>query len=245
MPEPEHFQERLQVVLHVLYLILNEGYTAGGGPEAQRPTLTAEAIRLARQLHRLLPDDGEISGLLALMLLTDARRAARTTIDGALVPLAEQDRSLWNQDFIEEGVALVTGALARPGIGPYRLQAAIAAVHDEAHSANATDWPQILALYRILDRISPNPMIALNHAVALTMVEGSSAGLGMIERLQTGGELSGHHRLDAVKAHLLELDGNREAAIAHYRQAARRTTSLSEQQYLETRATRLETGLTS
>src|SRR5215470_13772864 len=237
-PEPER-AARLQVVLHVLYLIFNEGYTASAGPDLQRSELTAEAIRLTREVRRLLPGDGEVTGLLALMLLTDARRAARTRADGSLVPLAEQGRKLWNQSYIKEGIALITDALARTPLGPYQLQAAIAAVHDEAARPQDTDWPQILALYELLERISPNPMVTLNHAVALAMVRGPQAGLELLRSLDGNDRISRHHRLDAVRAHLLEMAGDRAAACASYRSAARRTTSVPEQRYLEARAARL------
>jgi RNA polymerase sigma factor (sigma-70 family) len=237
---PEHERaDRLRVVLHVLYLIFNEGYTATSGPHLERSELTGEAIRLTRAVHRLLPEDGEVAGLLALMVLTDARRPARTRPDGALVPLTEQDRSRWNQDLIREGVALVTDALARAPIGPYQLQAAIAAVHAEAARAEDTDWPQILALYDLLERISPNPMVTLNHTVAVAMVRGPQAGLDLLETLDSDDRVAEHHRLDAVRAHLLEMTGDREAARAGYRLAARRTTSLPERRYLEARAARL------
>jgi predicted RNA polymerase sigma factor len=225
----------------VLYLIFNEGYTATSGPDLQRSDLTAEAIRLARTVHRLLPDDGEVTGLLALMLLTDARRPARTGPDGDLVPLAEQDRSLWNAKAIAEGVALVTHTLANAPIGPYQVQAAIAAVHDEAARASDTDWPQILALYGLLERLSPdgNPVVTLNHAVALAMVEGPQAGLDLLATLDADERLAEHHRLDAVRAHLLEMAGDHEAARSSYLEAARRTTSTPERRYLEGRANRL------
>jgi RNA polymerase sigma factor (sigma-70 family) len=237
MPPAEERPERLRSVLHVLYLIFNEGYTATSGPELQRPDLTREAIRLTRALHRLLPDEGEVAGLLALMLLTDARRAARTTPDGGLIPLAEQDRRAWDAEAIREGVALITATLSRGQVGGYQLQAAIAAVHDEAPSAAETDWPQILVLYELLERIGPNPMVTLNHAVALAMVKGPRAGLGMLDTLDADGRLAGHHRLEAVRAHLLEMAGDHAEARAAYRAAARRTTSLPERRYLEARAT--------
>jgi RNA polymerase sigma factor (sigma-70 family) len=237
-PEQER-TERLAAVLHVLYLIFNEGYTATSGPELQRTELTREAIRLTRAVHALLPDDGEVAGLLALMLLTDARRPARTRPDGTLVSLAEQDRGLWDRASIEEGVALVSGALARATPGPYQLQAAIAAVHAEAERAEDTDWPQILALYRLLERLSPNPMVTLNHAVAVAMVDGPEAGLELLETLDGDDRVASHHRLDAVRAHLHELAGDRTAARGRYLSAARRTTSLPEQRYLEARAARL------
>ena len=239
LPAESERAERLTVVLHVLYLIFNEGYTASSGPDLQRGELTSEAILLAREVRRLLPDDGEVAGLLALMLLTDARRAARTRPDGSLVPLAEQDRERWNGSYIEEGVALVTDALARSPLGPYQLQAAIAAVHDEAAQAAATDWPQILVLYELLERISPNPMVTLNHAVAVAMVKGPQAGLELLGPLDNDRRLAEHHRLDAVRAHLLEMAGNRAAARSSYQRAARRTTSLAERRYLEARANRL------
>jgi RNA polymerase sigma factor (sigma-70 family) len=237
-PEPER-AERLQVVLHVLYLIFNEGYTASSGPDLQRSELTGEAIRLTRAVHRLLPDDREVAGLLALMLLTDARRPARTRPDGGLVPLAEQDRALWSHERIREGVALITDALPTGPIGPYQLQAAIAAVHAEAARAEDTDWPQIAGLYKLLDRIAPNPMVTLNRAVAVAMVRGPQAGLGLLATLAADDRMVGHHRLDAVRAHLLEMAGDHDAARASYRNAARRTTSLPEQRYLEGRAARL------
>jgi RNA polymerase sigma factor (sigma-70 family) len=239
MPAEAERAERLRAVLHVLYLIFNEGYTATAGSELVRFGLTAEAIRLTRQVHRLLPHTGEVAGLLALMLLTDARRAARTRPDGSLVPLAEQERSRWNRAAIEEGARLVADALARSPVGPYQLQAAIAAVHAEAESADATDWREILGLYEILARISPNPMTTLNHAVARAMVDGPRAGFGMLTALERDDRVAGHHRLDAVRAHLLEMAGEAAAARASYQRAARRTTSLPERRYLESRAAHL------
>jgi len=239
MPTPEESAERLGAVLHVLYLIFSEGYTTSSGPELHRSDLSSEAIRLTRAIHTLLPDDGEVAGLLALMLLTDARRAARTGPGGELIPLAEQDRRLWDQGAIAEGVALVTGALSKGSIGAYPLQAAIAAVHDEAARAEETDWPQILALYGLLKRMSDNPMVTLNHAIATAMVHGPAAGLELLRALDADARLVGHHRLDAVRAHLLERAGDREAAIAHYRRAADRTTSTPERNYLMTQAARL------
>ena len=237
-PEPQR-AERLAVVLHVLYLIFNEGYTASSGPELQRAELTGEAIRLTRLLHGLLPDEGEVAGLLALMLLTDARRAARTGPGGSLIPLAEQDRGRWDRQSIAEGVDLITDTLARARLGPYQLQAAIAAVHDEAARAEETDWPQILALYQLLQRVSPSPVVTLNQAVAVAMVHGPRAGLDLLATLETDQRIAGQHRLDAVRAHLLEMAGDLAAARDHYQRAARRTTSLPEQRYLELRAARL------
>lgn len=239
MPAEADRADRLRVVLHVLYLIFNEGYSASFGPDLQRGELTREAIRLTRAVQRLLPDDGEVAGLLALMLLTDARRSARTGADGSLIPLAEQDRARWDRGSIEEGIALVTDALSRTPLGPYQLQAAIAAVHAEAARAEDTDWPQIVALYGVLERISPNPVVTLNHAVAIAMVRGPRAGLDLLETLDGDERISTHHRLEAVRAHLLEMAGDRTEALASYRTAARRSTSLPERRYLETRAARL------
>jgi predicted RNA polymerase sigma factor len=239
IPSDDERVQRLSAVLHVLYLIFNEGYTSSAGPDLQRTDLSAEAIRLTRAVHRLLPDDGEVAGLLALMLLTDARRPARTGENGELIPLDAQDRSLWDQAAIAEGIALVTATLSSGSIGEYQLQAAIAAVHDEATRAADTDWPQILALYGVLKRLSDNPMVALNHAIATSMVDGPAAGLELLKALDADERLAGHHRLDSVRAHLLELAGDPQAAIAHYRRAAGRTASLPERNYLMTRAARL------
>ncbi|PSL06949.1 RNA polymerase ECF family sigma subunit [Haloactinopolyspora alba] len=242
MPADDEHADRHSAVLHVLYLIFNEGYTATSGDDLHRADLTREAIRLTRQVRRLLPDDGEVAGLLALLLLTDARRNARTTDDGALVPLAEQDRSRWDASAIAEGVELVTEALSSRPVGPYQLQAAIAAIHDEAGAAEDTDWPQVVALYELLTRIAPNPMVTLNHAVAVAMVRGPEDGLAMLTQLEDDNRVAEHHRLHAVRAHLLEMAGDDEAARAAYRQAARRTTSLPERHYLESRAALLDAG---
>lgn len=220
-------------VLHVLYLIFNEGYTASSGPSLQRVDLSAEAIRLTRQVRERLPDNGEVAGLLALMLLTDARRPARTDAEGNLVPLTEQDRSKWDGELIAEGVELITSALKTAAPGPYQLQAAIAALHDEAARAEDTDWVQILGLYELLATIAPGPMVALNRVVAYAEVHGPEAGLRAL------GELEGGHRVDAVRAHLLERAGETKAAIEAYRLAARATLSLAEQRYLHARALRL------
>jgi RNA polymerase sigma factor (sigma-70 family) len=239
LPTSQERAQRLRVVLHVLYLIFNEGYTTSAGPELQRLELSREAIRLTRAVYHLLPDDAEVAGLLALMLLTDARRAARTGPDGELIPLTRQDRTLWDRGEIAEGIALLTATLPKGAVGPYQLQAAIAAVHDEAERAEDTDWPQILALYDLLKRMSPNPMVRLNHAIAAAMVHGPSAGLELLDALDADGGLKGHHRLDAVRAHLLELAGDRDAAVAHYLAAAERSTSLPERNYLMTQAARL------
>ncbi|TDC93379.1 sigma-70 family RNA polymerase sigma factor [Nonomuraea deserti] len=233
---------RLGAVLHVLYLIFNEGYSSSSGPHLQRAELAAEAIRLARVVHRLLPGDAEVAGLLALMLLTDARRPARTGPDGALIPMAEQDRGLWDAAAVEEGIALVTAALSRRTPGPYQLQAAIAALHDEARTAEGTDWPQIVALYERLLELSANPMVALNHAVAVAMARGPQAGLDLLERLQHDDRLAGDHRPCAVRAHLLEMSGDHAAAREAYEEAAGRAMSRPQERYLRARAARLKPG---
>ncbi len=227
----------LRPVLHVLYLIFNEGYTASSGPSLQRVELAHEAIRLTRMLRRLLPEDGEVTGLLALMLLTDARRAARTTEDGALVPLAEQDRTRWDHAQLEEGLALVRHTLNHARVGVYQVEAAIAAVHAEAADAAETDWAQVVALYRVLSQLDPNPVVTLNEAVAVGMAEGPEAGLAVLRGLD--GRLDGHHRVHAVRAHLLEMSGERAAAREEFDTAARLTTSVPEQRYLRERAARL------
>jgi len=237
-PEPDR-GERLGVVLHVLYLIFNEGYTTTSGADLVRSQLTGEAIRLTRAVHRLLPDDGEVAGLLALMFLTDGRRPARTGPEGELIPLAEQDRSRWDQASIRAGTALVTNALTDAPLGPYQLQAAIAAVHAEAARAEDTDWRQIAALYDVLARLAPSPVVTLNQAVAVAMVRGPQAGLDLLATLDGDDRMAEHHRLDGVRAHLLEMAGDRAAARESFRVAARRTTSLPERRYLERRAARL------
>ncbi len=232
LPPADELADRLAAVLHVLYLIFNEGYTASSGDSLHRVELTAEAIRLARQLRSLLPDDGEVAGLLALMLLTDARGPARTTPDGALIPLPDQDRRLWTQPFIAEGTELVTKTLRSAPIGPYQLQAAIAAVHDAAAQAEDTDWREILMLYELLESVAPGPMVSLNRIVAVAMVHGPQAGLDQLDTV----DLKDHHRVPAVRAHLLELAGNKSAARTAYEEAARLTLSLPERRYLESRA---------
>jgi RNA polymerase sigma factor (sigma-70 family) len=231
--------ERLRAVLHVLYLVFNEGYTATDGDALTVPALAREAIRLTRWLHRLLPDDGEVTGLLALMLLSDARRPARTRPDGSLVPLAEQDRQKWDQAQIAEGIALISATLPKGEVGPYQLQAAIAAVHDEAKTMADTDWPQILGLYDLLERTSPNPFTALNRAVAVAMVRGPQAGLEVIATLAADKRMAQHHRLLATRAHMHELAGDTDAAAADYLDAARRATSRPERRYLSLQAARL------
>jgi RNA polymerase sigma factor (sigma-70 family) len=242
-PADAGFGDRLSAVLHVLYLVFNEGYTASAGAELHRVELTAEAIRLTRTVHRLLPADdpaaGEVAGLLALMLLTDARRAARTGADGRLIPLAEQDRDRWDAAAIAEGTALVTAALTGSPLGPYQLQAAIAAVHAEARTAGDTDWRQIDQLYRVLARVTPNPVVTLNHAVARAMVDGPAAGLALLDEAAGDRRMAGNHRVDAVRAHLLELAGDPDGAREAYRRAARGTTSLPERRYLTAKADRL------
>ena len=239
MPTEVDRAARLSAVLHVLYLIFSEGYTCSVGPDLHRTDLSNEAIRLTRAVHALLPDDGEVEGLLALMLLTDARRAARTGASGELIPLDEQERTLWDQELIAEGIALVSAALSRGSIGSYRLQAAIAAVHDEATRVEDTDWPQIVALYAVLERMSDNPMVALNHAIAVAMVHGPGMGLELLKALDTDARMASHYRLGAVRAHLHEMAGDHELALVHYRAAAERTTSSPERNYLLTRAARL------
>ena len=234
-PEGER-AERLNAVRKVLYLIFNEGYTASSGPALHRVELSAEAIRLTRQLRGWLPADGEVAGLLALMLLTDARRPARTRPDGALVPLAAQDRSRWDAAAIAEGVDLITATLASAPIGPYQLQAAIAAVHDEAADAAGTDWPQILQLYGLLRILAPGPMVTLNRIVAVAMVDGPATALAELDVAATDPALAGHYRVAAVRAHLLEMAGSPQAAREQYRLAARQTLSAPEQRYLESRA---------
>ncbi len=243
-PTARERAERLRAVLHVLYLIFSEGYTSSAGPNLQRIELSSEAIRLMRCVYGLLPDDPEVAGLLALMLLTDARRIARTGPEGELIPLAEQDRSLWDQDQIAEGIALLTAALGKGSAGPYQLQAAIAAIHDEAARPEDTDWPQILALYELLRRMSDNPMVLLNHAIAAAMVHGARTGLDLLARLDADSRIAGHHRLAAVRAHLLEMAGDGEAAAANYRIAASLATNTPEQNYLILQAARLSRFLT-
>ena len=237
-PEPER-AARLRVVLHVLYLVFNEGYTTSSGPSLQRADLTGEAIRLARMLQGLVPGEAEAAGLLALMLLTDARRPARTDQDGFLVPLAEQQRDRWDVAQIEEGVGIVSRTLGTGPIGPYQLQAAIAAVHDEAPTAEETDWPQILALYEVLEEVAPGPVVTLNRAVALAMVHGPRAGLALLGTLDDDDRMTQSHRLEAVRGHLLELAGDTAAARESYQRAARMTASLPEQRYLALRAASL------
>jgi len=240
MPPPGGGGERLRSVLHVLYLIFNEGYAASDGPNLARTDLSGEAVRLARGVHTALPDDAEVTGLLALMLLTDARRPARTGPGGELVPLEAQDRARWDRRLITEGLTLLTGALRRGEPGEYQLLAAIAALHDQAASYSGTDWPRILALYNRLEALTGNPMVALNRAVAMAMAQGPDAGLALLDGL--AGQLGDHHRLHSVRAHLLEQAGDTGGAIAEFEAAAARTTNLRERDYLVTKAARLAAG---
>jgi predicted RNA polymerase sigma factor len=241
LPEGREQEERLRVVLHVLYLIFNEGYTASSGRDLHRTDLAHEAIRLTRLVHAQLPDDGEVAGLLALMLLTDARREARTTAAGDLVPLDEQDRTKWDRTLIDEGTELAKASLAAPSLGPYQLQAAIAATHADADTPEETNWSQVHALYLILERIAPNPMVTLNRAVALAEIDGAAAGLALLSTLDADERMDGHYRLVSVRAHLLEKAGDPAAAYEHYRRAAKSTASIAERRYLESRAGRLKT----
>ncbi|WP_017586257.1 RNA polymerase sigma factor [Nocardiopsis ganjiahuensis] len=240
MPPAGELRARLDSVLHVLYLVFTEGYAATSGPRLLRAELSAEAVRLTRLLRHLLPEDGEVTGLLALMLLTDARRAARTGPGGEPVPMAEQDRGLWDAEMIAEGVALVEEALSRGDAGAYQLQAAIAALHDEAPCFEETDWPQIRALYGLLAELSDNPVVSLNHAVAVAMAEGPEAGLRLLAHLAEDGRITRDHRFHAARAHLAERSGDRESARRGYLEAARLAQSLPHQRYLNARAARLE-----
>jgi predicted RNA polymerase sigma factor len=240
LPGPEAQRQRLSTVLQILYLIFNEGYASTTGANLRRDDLATEAVRLIRIVHHLLPENAEVAGLLALMLLTDARRAARTTPEGELVPLPEQDRKLWNRSQIDEGTALLSSVLPKGMIGPYQLQAAIAAVHDEANRSVDTDWPQILALYDLLARIADNPMVKLNHAIAAAMVRGPKFGLELLAKLTSDVRLTHQHRIDAARGHLLEMAGDCEGAIAHYRKAAGKTANLAERNYLVSQASNLE-----
>jgi RNA polymerase sigma factor (sigma-70 family) len=239
LPTLQERAQRLRAVLHVLYLIFNEGYTSSAGPQLQRIELSREAIRLTRSLGEMLSDDAEIAGLLALMLLTDARRVARTNSEGDLIPLTQQDRTLWDRPQIAEGVALLSATLPKGSVGPYQLQAAIAALHDEAERAEDTDWPQILALYDLLRRMTDNPMVALNYAIAAAMLHGPAKGLELLDALKADPRITNHHRWDAVRAHLLEMAGDRDGAVKHYRTAAGKTGSLPERNYLLLQAARL------
>jgi RNA polymerase sigma factor (sigma-70 family) len=240
LPPPDQQAERLHSVLHVLYLLFNEGYASSSGPDLARSDLSGEAIRLARGLRASLPGNPEVTGLLALMLLTDARRPARTGPHGELVPLAEQQRARWDRTLIAEGVALITEALRRGQPGEYQLQAAIAAVHDQAATHASTDWAKILSLYQALDRMTGNPMVTLNRAAAAAMAQGPAAGLAILDGL--AGRLGDHHRFHAVRAHLLELAGDQDAAWGEFGAAAARATNLREREYLTTQAARLATG---
>jgi predicted RNA polymerase sigma factor len=237
MPEGPERAGRMRSVLHVLYLIFNEGYLTSGGPQLARGELSGEAIRLARIAHLAAPEDPEVTGLLALMLLTEARRPARTNDQDDLIPLAEQDRSLWIRELVAEGLELLAEAWSKGAVGEYQLQAAVASVHDRADRVEDTDWGEIAALYGMLERIRPNPMVSLNRAIAVAMADGPEAGLALLEPLEE--PLGGHHRLHAARAHLLEMTGETEAAIREYETAADRTTSVPERNYLTMRAAQL------
>ena len=239
MPGAGERAVRLRSVLHVLYLIFNEGYTATSGPHLRRADLSQEGIHLARPVLRLQPEDTEVAGLLALMLLTDARRHARTGPDHQLIPLAQQNRALWDREQIAAGVALLSAALPKASVGPYQLQAAIAAVHDEAERSEDTDWPQILALYELLKLMSDNSLVILNHAIAAAMVHGPNEGLKLLDALQEDRRIAEHYRMDAVRAHLLEMAGDSPAAAKYYRATAGKTGNLPERNYLLMQAARL------
>ena len=237
LPTADEWTDRLRTVLHVLYLVFNEGYATTAGRDVHRADLCDEAVRLTRMVHRMLPDDPEVAGLLALMLLLDARRPARTGPSGELVPLPEQDRTRWVRALVAEGAAMLAAAIGRGAVGEYQLQASIAAVHDRAARAEDTDWPQILALYELLDRMTGNPVVTLNRAVAAAMVHGPEAGLTLLAHVEE--RLSGQHRLDAVRAHLLEMAGDTTAAAEHYAAAAALATNLPERHHLSRQVARL------
>ncbi len=240
MPAPDEVSRRLEAVLRILYLIFNEGYASTTGPTLQRADLAEEAIRLTRILGTALPEVGEVNGLLALMLLTHARHRARSAPDGSLVPMSEQDRSLWDRDAIREGIDLITATLPRGPVGAYQIQAAIAAVHDEASNYAATDWQQIVALYGVLLSLDDNPVVALNHAVAVSMLDGPEAGLDLLRRLESDARINADRRFHAVRAHLLEMTGDTASARDGYETAARLATNLQQQRYLHRRIARLE-----
>jgi len=237
LPTADEWTDRLRTVLHVLYLVFNEGYATTAGRDVHRADLCDEAVRLTRMVHRMLPDDPEVAGLLALMLLLDARRPARTGPSGELVPLPEQDRTRWDRALVAEGAAMLAAAIGRGAVGEYQLQASIAAVHDRAARAEDTDWPQILALYELLDRMTGNPVVTLNRAVAAAMVHGPEAGLTLLAHVEE--RLSGQHRLDAVRAHLLEMAGDTTAAAEHYAAAAALATNLPARHHLSRQVARL------
>jgi RNA polymerase sigma factor (sigma-70 family) len=240
MPEPDEVSSRLEAVLRILYLIFNEGYASTAGPTLQRVDLAEEAIRLTRMLGFALPEVGEVKGLLALMLLTHARHRARSAPDGSLIPMAEQDRNLWDRDAIREGIDLITSTLPRGSAGAYQIQASIAAVHDEASTYEATDWQQIVALYGVLLRLDNNPVVALNHAVAVSMLDGPEAGLDLLRLLESDARINGDRRFHAVRAHLLEMTGDTAGARDEYETAAQHATNQQQQRYLHRQIARLD-----
>ena len=241
---PTDEAERLRAVLHVLYLMFNEGYAATSGRTLQRVDLSDEAIRLMRSVHEQRPDDQEVTGLLALMLLTDARRAARTDSSGDLVTMADQDRARWDRGLLDEGLSLVDRALAHGPVGEYQLQAAIAAVHARSARADDTDWPQVLDLYGLLEQLTRNPVVRLNRAVAAAMAEGPRTGLALLDAPDDLARAAGEHpRASSVRGHLLEQAGDLDGALACFQEAAARVTSVPEQHYLAAKVARLSTAL--
>jgi predicted RNA polymerase sigma factor len=239
LPDANAYEQRLALVLRVVYLVFNESYTPSSGDELHRPDLASEAIRLGRLLRELRPEEPEVAGLLALMLLTEARRPARTTSAGALVPLSEQDRSRWDRDLVTEGTVLATAALEHGQLGEYAAQAAIAALHDAAPRYEDTDWARIASLYSVLERLTDSPVVRLNRAVAVAMIEGPDAGLRLVDLLAASGPLADSHRVHAVRAHLLERKGDAEGARTEYVAAGNACANRRERDYLTVRAAAL------